>query len=79
MDAFKHCENDAYVQMAAAEFFWDDRKIPKARKWLQRAITLAPKNGDAWGMALAFELANGSLHEQREIIAKCADADPNKG
>lgn len=33
---------------------------------------------EAWGAYLAFELENGTSHEQREVIRKCVDAEPNQ-
>jgi hypothetical protein len=42
-------------------------------------VTLNPRLGDAWGAFLAFELEHGTTHEQREVIRKCVDAEPNKG
>merc|ERR1711870_151508 len=44
-----------------------------------RAVTLNPRLGDAWGAYLAFELEHGTSHEQREVIRKCVDAEPNQG
>merc|ERR1712187_2896 len=44
-----------------------------------RAVTLNPRLGDAWGAFLAFELEHGTTHEQREVIRKCVDAEPNQG
>merc|ERR1711941_229198 len=38
-----------------------------------------PRLGDAWGAYLAFELEHGTAHEQREVIRKCVDAEPNQG
>merc|ERR1712039_42272 len=31
------------------------------------------------GAFLAFELEHGTTHEQREVIRKCVDAEPNQG
>ena len=42
--------------MAVARLFERDRKIPKARKWFDRAVALNPKLGDAWAHYYAFEL-----------------------
>eukprot|EP00438_Fugacium_kawagutii_P008197 Skav212249 [mRNA] locus=scaffold999:89849:95775:- [translate_table: standard] len=72
VDALKKCENDAHVIIAVAKLFWRDGKNAKARKWFNRAVTLNPRLGDAWGAYLAFELENGTSHEQRE--ARCAGA-----
>merc|ERR1719316_818403 len=79
VDALKKCENDAHVIIAVARLFWRDNKNAKARKWFNRAVTLIPRLGDAWGAFLAFELEHGSTHEQREVIRKCVDAEPNQG
>lgn len=79
VDALKKCENDAHVIIAVAKLFWRDAKNAKARKWFNRAVTLNPRLGDAWGAYLAFELEHGTAHEQREVIRKCVDAEPNQG
>jgi len=79
VDALKKCENDAHVIIAVAKLFWRDGKNAKARKWFNRAVTLNPRLGDAWGAYLAFELEKGTAHEQREVIRKCVDAEPNQG
>lgn len=79
VDALKKCENDAHVIIAVAKLFWRDGKNAKARKWFNRAVTLNPRLGDAWGAYLAFEMENGTSHEQREVIRKSVDAEPNQG
>jgi len=79
VDALKKCENDAHVIVSVAKLFWRDGKNAKARKWFNRAVTLNPRLGDAWGAYLAFELEHGTAHEQREVIRKCVDAEPNLG
>jgi len=79
VDALKKCENDAHVIVSVAKLFWRDGKFAKARKWFNRAVTLNPRLGDAWGSYLAFELEHGTAHEQREVIRKCVDAEPNQG
>jgi pre-mRNA-processing factor 6 len=35
-DALKHCDNDPHVICAVAQLFWHDRKVDKARSWLNR-------------------------------------------
>jgi len=79
VDALKKCENDAHVIVSVAKLFWKDNKNAKARKWFNRAVTLNPRLGDAWGAYLGFELEHGTSHEQREVIRKCVDAEPNQG
>jgi len=80
VDGLKQCENDPYVQLTAAEFLWRDKnQIQKARNWLQRAHKLNEKLGDTYGLWMLFELTHGSLVEQRTVILKCIDAEPNQG
>ena len=56
VDALKKCDNDPHVVTAVARLFEKDRKIPKARKWFDRAVGLSPMLGDAWAYFYAFEL-----------------------
>mmetsp|Transcript_40439 Transcript_40439/g.41250 ORF Transcript_40439/g.41250 Transcript_40439/m.41250 type:complete len:969 (+) Transcript_40439:134-3040(+) len=56
VDALKRCDNDPYVIVAVARLFDKDRKYAKARKWFNRAVTLAPDLGDAWAYFYSFEL-----------------------
>jgi pre-mRNA-processing factor 6 len=79
VDALKKCENDTYVIVAVAKLFWKDMKTAKARKWFNRAVSLNQALGDAWGAYLAFELACGSVHEQRDLIQRFAETQPNQG
>ena len=56
VDALKRCENDAVVVLAIGRLFEKDRKTDKARKWLQRAVALQPRFGDAWAFLFSLEL-----------------------
>lgn len=79
VDALTKCENDANVIHAVARLFWKDAKIAKARKWMNRSVTLDPSLGDAWASFLAFELENGGEKECIDVINRCALAQPNRG
>ena len=37
------------VILAVSRLFWRDRKEEKARSWCNRAVTIDPDLGDAWG------------------------------
>ena len=69
------CENDTYVIVAVAKLFWKDMKTAKARKWFNRAVSLNPSLGDAWAAYFAFELSQGSVHEQRDLVTERPAAD----
>ena len=45
VDALKRCNDDPHVVAAVAALFWHDRKVDKARSWLNRAVTLNPGAG----------------------------------
>merc|ERR1719324_817346 len=79
VDALKKCENDTYVIVAVAKLFWKDMKTAKARKWFNRAVSLNPSLGDAWAAYFAFELSQGSVHQQRDLVLRFAEAQPNQG
>ena len=95
VEALKRCDNDHFVIMAVAQLFEKDRKIPKARKWFDRAVALSPRLGDAWAHYYAFELrqaavalpaASSSKSETAlapslsEVVAtRCASSEPNRG
>ena len=78
-DALKACDNDPYVIMAVSRLFWRDRKEEKARSWCNRAVTLDPDLGDAWGNYYAFELQHGTPEQQQEVMRRCIAADPHHG
>ena len=81
IDALKKCNDDPFVITAVARLFERDRKIPKARKWFNRAITLDPDYGDAWAYYYAFEVkASGpSAPETQAVLQQCVTADPRHG
>lgn len=56
VEALKRCDNDPFVIMAVAQLFEKDRKVGKARKWFDRAVSINPQLGDAWSNYYAFEL-----------------------
>ena len=78
-DALKACDNDPHVIVAVSRLFWRDRKEEKARSWCNRAATLDPDLGDAWGNYYAFELQHGTEEQQMEVLRRCVAADPHHG
>jgi len=78
-DALKAVDNDPHVILAVSRLFWRDRKEEKARSWCNRAVTLEPDLGDAWGNYYAFELQHGVPEQQQEVLRRCLAADPHHG
>jgi len=78
-DALKACDNDPHVVLAVSRLFWRDRKEEKARSWCNRAVSIDPDLGDAWGNYVAFELSHGSPEQQAEVLRRCVAADPHHG
>ncbi|KAK2076843.1 hypothetical protein QBZ16_005070 [Prototheca wickerhamii] len=79
VDALKRCNDDPAVVAAVARLFWDDRKVDKARAWLERAVTLAPDVGDFWALLLKFEAAHGTPARQEDVLRRAAAAEPRHG
>jgi pre-mRNA-processing factor 6 len=79
VDALKKCDHDANVIAAVAKLFWQDRKVDKARNWLNRAVTLAPDIGDFWALLLKFEIQHGTDDAQKEVLRRCVAAEPKHG
>lgn len=40
--------------------FWNERKVDKARNWLNRAVKLNPDLGDSWAYFYKFEVQHGT-------------------
>jgi pre-mRNA-processing factor 6 len=81
IDALKKCNDDPFVIVAVARLFERDRKILKARKWFNRAVTLNSDLGDAWAHYYAFEVkASGpNAPETVNVLEQCVTADPRHG
>ncbi|KAG6541752.1 hypothetical protein Mapa_016764 [Marchantia paleacea] len=79
VDALKRCDHDPFVIAAVAKLFWHDRKVDKARNWLNRAVTLAPDVGDFWAQLYKFELQHGVEEQQHDALKRCSAAEPRHG
>ncbi|CAD7703919.1 unnamed protein product, partial [Ostreobium quekettii] len=73
-DALDRCDNDPYVIAAVAELFLSNRKIVKARNWLNRAVTLDSDIGDHWALLLKLEMQHGTPEQQESVIERYATA-----
>jgi pre-mRNA-processing factor 6 len=79
MEALKRCDNDPAVICAVAGLFVDERKVPKARKWFDRAVKIDEAQGDTWAQYYAFELEHGTEDTQRDVLQRCVAAEPKYG
>ncbi|KAK3039574.1 hypothetical protein RJ639_027718 [Escallonia herrerae] len=79
MDGLKNSDNDPHVLTVVAKLFWHDRKVDKARSWFNRAVTLAPDNGDFWALYYKFELQHGTEDSQKDVLQRCIAAEPKHG
>ena len=57
-----------------AQLFWADHKHDKARKWLDRAVTLDKDYGDAWAVYFAFETRHGTPESAAAVEARARRA-----
>ncbi|CAN6333107.1 unnamed protein product [Urochloa humidicola] len=79
LDAIKRCDRDPHVLATVAKLFWQERKVDKARNWLDRAVTLAPDIGDFWVLYYKFELQHGNVDSQKDVLNRCVAAEPKHG
>lgn len=77
--AIKRCPESPLVIAAVASLFATDRKVDKARKWLERAVVLDPDIGDSWARYYAFELEFGTPEQQKAVKERCIKAEPKHG
>lgn len=75
----KRCVRDPFDIAAVAKLLWQDRKVDKARKWLNQAVTLAPDIGDFWAQPCKFELQHSDKDAQQYVIDQCVAAEPRHG
>ncbi|ELR14128.1 pre-mRNA-splicing factor prp1, putative [Acanthamoeba castellanii str. Neff] len=75
----RRCDNDPHVIVAVATVFWQDRKVDKARSWLNRAVVLNPDLGDTWAYFYKFEKQQGTEQSLAELVARCVRTDPRHG
>eukprot|EP01118_Nematostelium_gracile_P005397 TRINITY_DN1709_c0_g1_i2.p1 TRINITY_DN1709_c0_g1~~TRINITY_DN1709_c0_g1_i2.p1 ORF type:complete len:505 (+),score=129.94 TRINITY_DN1709_c0_g1_i2:345-1859(+) len=79
VEALKRCDNDPFVILAVANLFWADKKLDRAKTWLNRAVTVNPDFGDAWAYLYRFHLLHGTPQEQEQIRNACVQANPHHG
>jgi pre-mRNA-processing factor 6 len=77
--AIKRCPESPLVICAVASLFVSERKIDKARKWMERAVILNPDLGDSWARYYYFEQEVGTGEQQVLIKDRCAKAEPKHG
>jgi len=79
VDALKRCHDEPHVIAAVAGLFWQDRKVDKARNWLNRAVTIDPDIGDLWAQLYKFECQHGTPEAAADVLKRCVAADPHHG
>lgn len=77
--ALKNCDNDPLVLTAVGKLFWKEKKLDKARRWVERALALSPKLGDAWAYYIKICEETEGREKGEEIKKKCLEAEPRLG
>lgn len=78
-EALKNCGDHPLVVLAIARFFAEERRLEKARAWMERAVVLDPDFGDAWANYYKFESQHSVPEKRDEIAKRCVAADPHHG
>ncbi|ORY84329.1 pre-mRNA splicing factor prp1 [Protomyces lactucae-debilis] len=81
-DALHKCETDPYLVCTIARIFWSDRKLDKAKSWLQKAIKADLDIGDTWGWFYKFLTERGGESMEAEVgdlLQQMDKADPHHG
>jgi pre-mRNA-processing factor 6 len=42
------CVDDPHVYLATAKIFYKENKMEKFKRWVEKALLLNPRLGDAW-------------------------------
>lgn len=79
VDALRKCEHDPHVLIASAKLFWIERRFPKVREWLAKALKVDSDLGDTWAWLYKVETEHGTTAAADEVIRKCSDAEPRHG
>jgi len=79
LDALKKANNDPLVVLTIARVFWSERKIDKARSWMEKASSADSDIGDIWAWYLKFEQQHGTKEHVAAVIEKCKQAEPKHG
>jgi pre-mRNA-processing factor 6 len=79
LDALKKANNDPLVVLTIARVFWSERKLDKARSWLEKAAAADQDKGDTWAWWLKFENQHGTKQQQENVKEKCRLAEPKHG
>ena len=86
LDALNKCDHDAYVMIAIAKIFIEEKLIEKARKWFEKATKINPDLGDAWAHYYKMEMSFGEdviffliQKKASDIVKKCIDQNPRHG
>jgi pre-mRNA-processing factor 6 len=81
-DALHKCETDPILVCTIARIFWSDRKLDKAKSWLQKAIKADLDVGDSWGWFYKFLIEHGGETTEAEVtdlLQQMEKADPHHG
>lgn len=80
--AFKRTQGkDAQVILCCAKLWWRKRPMDaaKVKRWLDRAVMVNPKFGDAWAALYKFMLEQQQQDEAEAVVKQCCEAVPSQG
>lgn len=64
------CVDNPQVYLSTAKVFLREAKIEKAKRWLEKALYIEPRLGDAWAYLYLIE---------KEVLPHCVEKKPKLG
>ena len=79
LEAINRGDADPILFATVARVFWAERRLDKARSWLEKAILADADWGDSWAWLVKFLAMHGTDEARLDAVAKCVLAEPKHG
>lgn len=78
LEALDKCRQDPYVNISVAKLFWKERKMEKARKWIEKSTFERPEIVDSWAALYLFELEEAGNDKAQSVLAQAKAVDSTR-
>ncbi|EAR98979.1 Pre-mRNA splicing factor, putative (macronuclear) [Tetrahymena thermophila SB210] len=77
-EALEKCRQDPYVNVSVAKLFWKERKMDKARKWIEKSTFERPEIMDSWAALYLLVLETEGRQQADEVLIKVKQLDVHR-